>query len=137
MTTRPRVYDFEVAVDQARVARSALGGSPFAREAEWWAEHLVLAGLVRCVLASMDHAARRAGLNCVASGDARATVTKREDGLYGFVAVEASLDVRLAPAPAPGTIPELVAKAEAGCFVGNSLSPKPGYRWVINGQEAT
>jgi organic hydroperoxide reductase OsmC/OhrA len=135
MATRPRVYEFEVAVDEARVAKSALGGSPFAREAEWWAEHLVLAGLVRCALASMDHAARRAGLNSVASGGAQATVTKRDDGRYGFVAVEASFDVRLAPAPAPEAIPELVAKAEAGCFVGNSLSPKPRYRWTINGEE--
>lgn len=135
MATRPRVFEFDVSVDEARVARSALGGSPFAREAEWWAEHLVLAGLVRCTLASMDYAARRAGCNAVGSGTAHGTVTKRDDGRYGFVEIEATFDVRLAPAPGPEAVPQLVAKAEAGCFVGNSLSPEPRYRWTINGEE--
>lgn len=88
MSARPRVLEFEVIVDRDRVARSALGGSPLPREAEWWAEHLVLAGLVRCTLASMDYAARRAGLNSVGSGQALGTVTKREDGLYAFVDIE-------------------------------------------------
>jgi uncharacterized OsmC-like protein len=134
MVTKPRVYEFEVAVDAGRVARSALGGSPLPREAEWWAEHLVLAGLVRCTLASMDYAARRAGCNAVGAGTAHGTVTKRADGGYGFVEIEATLDVQLAPAPSPETLAELVAKAEAGCFVGNSLTPKPRYRWRVNGE---
>ncbi len=60
---RPRVLEFDVSVDRAGDARSALGGNPLPREAEWWAEHLVLAGLVRCTLASMDYSARRAGIN--------------------------------------------------------------------------
>lgn len=137
MATRPRVHEFDVTVDEARVARSALGGSPLPREAEWWAEHYVLAGLVRCTLASMDYSARRAGSNCVGSGAAHGTVTRREDGSYGFVEIEASFDVRLAPAPEPETVPQLVSKAEAGCFVGNSLSPKPRYRWTINGEEVS
>jgi hypothetical protein len=135
MTTRPRVHEFEIAVDEGRVARSALGGTPLPREAEWWAEHFVLAGLVRCTLASMDYAARRAGCNSVGSGTAHGTVTKRDDGRYGFVDIEATFDVRLAPAPAPETVGQLVAKAEAGCFVGNSLTPTPRYRWRINGEE--
>jgi uncharacterized OsmC-like protein len=129
------VHEFDVTVDEARVARSALGGSPLPREAEWWAEHYVLAGLVRCTLASMDYAARRAGCNCVGSGEAHGTVTRRDDGSYGFVDIEASFDVRLAPAPEPETTSQLVAKAEAGCFVGNSLSPRPRYRWTINGED--
>ena len=62
MPTRPRVLHFDVTVDAAGDARSALGGSPIPKEDEWWAEHLVLAGLVRCTLASMDYAARRAVL---------------------------------------------------------------------------
>jgi uncharacterized OsmC-like protein len=135
MTTTPRVHEFEIAVDESRVARSALGGSALPREAEWWAEHFVLAGLVRCVLASMDYAARRAGCNSVGSGRAHGTVTRREDGSYGFIAIDASLDVRLAPAPEPDTLRQLVGKAEAGCFVGNSLAPKPRYRWVVNGED--
>ena len=135
VTTKARVHQFDVAIDRDRVARSALGGSPLPREAEWWAEHLVLAGLVRCTLASMDYAARRAGCNSVGWGEAHGTVTRRDDGLYGFVAVEATLEVQLAPAPDPDTLAQLVAKAEAGCFVGNSLSPKPRYRWIVNDEE--
>jgi organic hydroperoxide reductase OsmC/OhrA len=132
MSTTPRVHEFDVTVDAARVAHSSLGGSPFPREAAWWAEHLVLAGLVRCVLASMDYAARRAGSNSVGAGRAHGTVTRREDGSYGFVDIEATLEVELAPAPED--LHHVVAKAEAGCFIGNSLIPKPRYRWLVNGE---
>jgi uncharacterized OsmC-like protein len=135
---RPRVHEFDVTVDRDRVARSALGGSPLPREAEWWAEHYVLAGLVRCTLASMDYAARRAGANCVGSGSAHGVVTRREeDGRYALVEIETSFDVQLAPAPAPGDLPAIIAKAEAGCFVGNSLAVKPRYRWIVNGEEVS
>lgn len=138
MAVKARVLEFDVAVDSDRVARSALGGSPLPREAEWWAEHYVLAGLVRCVLASLDYAARRAGANAVGSGTAHGVVTKREsDGRYAFVEVEATLDVHLAPAPEAEELEQVVAKAEAGCFVGNSLAVKPRYRWIVNGVELT
>lgn len=136
MAIKARVHEFDVTVDRDRVARSTLGGSPLPREAEWWAEHYVLAGLVRCTLASMDYAARRAGANCVGSGSAHGVVTRREDdGRYAFVEIEASFDVQLAPAPPREELPALVEKAELGCFVGNSLTAKPRYRWTINGEE--
>jgi organic hydroperoxide reductase OsmC/OhrA len=138
MSTRPRVHEFDVTVDRDRVARSALGGSPLPREAEWWAEHYVLAGLVRCTLASMDYAARRAGANATGSGTAHGVVTKREeDGRYAFVEIEATFDVQLAPAPGAEELKEVVARAEAGCFVGNSLTARPCYRWIVNGEEVS
>jgi organic hydroperoxide reductase OsmC/OhrA len=135
MPSRPRVLEFDVTVDRAGDARSALGGSPLPREVEWWAEHLVLAGLVRCTLASMDYSARRAGLNSKGVGSAHGTVTKREDDVYAFVDIETTLEVDLAPAPAAADLAELVAKAERGCFVSNSLTAKPRHRWIVNGQE--
>lgn len=136
MPARPRVLEFDVTVDRDRVARSALGGSPLPREAEWWAEHLVLAGLVRCTLASMDYAARRAGMNAVGSGSAHGVVTKRAgDDLYAFVDIETTLEVQLAPPPEPETLEKVIAKAEHGCFVSNSLSTKPRHRWIVNGEE--
>jgi len=136
MAVTPRVHEFDVTVDRDRVARSGLGGSPLPREAEWWAEHYVLAGLVRCTLASMDYAARRAGANCTGSGEAHGVVTKREeDGRYAFVEIDASFDIQLAPAPEAEVLRGVVAKAEAGCFVGNSLSVKPRYHWTINGEK--
>ncbi len=135
MPARAKVLEFDVTVDQDRVARSTLGGSALPREAEWWAEHVVLAGLVRCTLASMDHSARKAGCNSVGSGTAHGVVTKREeDGLYAFVEIQTALDVRLAPAPDPKVLGELVAAAERGCFVSNSLTVKPQHRWTVNGE---
>ena len=136
MPTRPRVLEFDVTVDRAGDAHSALGGSPLPVEVEWWAEHLVLAGLVRCTLASMDYSARRAGLDSKGLGSAHAAVTKRDDdGLYAFVDIETTLEVELAPAPAAGDLRELLAKAERGCFVSNSLTARPKHRWIVNGQE--
>ena len=96
----------------------------------------MLAGLVRCTLASMDYESRRAGLNIVASGKAHGTVTKREsDGLYAFVDVSTTLEVDLAPAPAPDALREIVARAERGCFVSNSLESRPRHTWIVNGEE--
>jgi uncharacterized OsmC-like protein len=138
MAARPRVLEFDVTVDRSGDARSALGGSPIPREDEWWAEHLVLTGLVRCTLASMGYAARRAGLESTSSGAAHGTVTKRtEDGLYAFVDIRTSFDVNLAPAPEPAEVRELVAKAEHGCFVSNSLKAAPRHHWIVNGEEVT
>lgn len=136
MAARPRVLEFDVTVDRDRVARSALGGGSLPREAEWWAEHYVLAGLVRCTLASLDYAARRAGSNVTGSGAAHGVVTRREeDGRYAFVEIEATFDVQLAPAPDQEALKDLLEKAEAGCFVGNSLTAKPRYSWIVNGEE--
>ena len=120
MPTRPRVLHFDVTVDRAGDAQSALGGSSLPREHEWWPEHLVLAGLVRCTLASMDYSARRAGLDSKGAGRAHGTVAKREDGLHALVAIETTLEIDVAPAPEPAALQELVAKAEHGCFVSNS-----------------
>lgn len=134
MPAQPRVFEFEVSVDRERTARSALGGAALAREEEWWAEHLVLAGLVRCTLASMDYAAHRAGHEVTGSGRAHGTITKREeDGRYAFVSIETQLEVELDPEPAADELAELIGKAERGCFVGNSFSTPATYRWTVNG----
>jgi organic hydroperoxide reductase OsmC/OhrA len=133
VSTRPKVLLFDVSVDRDRIATSGLGGSPIPSDNAWRAEHLVLAGLVRCTLTSMDYAAHRAGLEVAGSGSARGTVTKRdEDGLHAFVEVEVDLEVELDPLPSPAEVEELVAKAEHGCFVGNSLTARPRYRWTVN-----
>jgi organic hydroperoxide reductase OsmC/OhrA len=138
MPARARVLEFDVTVDRAGDAHSALGGSPLPREVEWWAEHLVLAGLVRCTLASMDYSARRSGFNSKGIGSAHGVVTKREsDELYAFVDIETTLEVDLAPVPEPDALRELVAKAERGCFVSNSLIAKPRHRWIVNGREVS
>jgi organic hydroperoxide reductase OsmC/OhrA len=136
MPTRPRSLTFDVTVDRTGHAHSALGGGPLPREDEWWAEHLVLAGLLRCTLTSLAYSARRAGLSSAGSGQAHGTVTKRQDdGLYAFVDIETSLDVQLDPLPEPDATRELLEWAERGCFVSNSLTARPRHHWIVNGQE--
>jgi organic hydroperoxide reductase OsmC/OhrA len=136
MPTRPRVLEFDVTVDRTGDVHSALGGSALPHEVEWWAEHLVLAGLVRCTLASMDYSAHRAGLRTRSEGRAHGKVTKREsDGLYAFVEIETTLEVDLSPTPEPAAVQELLTYAERGCFVSNSLTAKPRHRWIVNGEE--
>jgi organic hydroperoxide reductase OsmC/OhrA len=130
------VLEFDVSVDRERSARSSRGGSPFPREAEWSSEHILLAALVRCTLTSFDHHVRRAGLTAVGSGEAHGVVTKREtDGRYAFVEIEARYDVEIDDAPAPEIVRDLLERAERGCFVGNSLTARPVYRWTVNGEE--
>jgi len=136
MAIKPRVLEFEVSVDRDRTVRSGLGGSALEREDDWWPEHLVLAALARCTLASMDYSARRAGLDVVGSGRAHGTVTKRDDdGLYAFVDIESRLEIELDPPPERDAVRELIAKAERGCFVSNSLETYPRHHWTVNGEE--
>jgi organic hydroperoxide reductase OsmC/OhrA len=136
VAAEPRVLEFDVSVDDDRSSRSALGGTAIAREDAWWPEHLVLAALVRCTLASMDYSARKAGLDVVGSGRAHGTVTKRAaDGLYAFVDIRSELEIELSPMPVREIVADLVEKAERGCFVSNSLTTAPRHHWTVNGEE--
>jgi organic hydroperoxide reductase OsmC/OhrA len=136
MAASARVYEFDVSVDRNGTATSGLGGGRIEREDAWWAEHLVLAGLVRCTLASLKHAARRVDVQVAAAGSAHGTVTKRDEGgLYAFVAIESHYELEVSPAPTPEALAELLARTERGCFVGNSLTARPRYRWKVNGVE--
>ncbi len=132
----PRVLEYDVTVDRDRTARSGRGGSANPAEEAWTAEHLVLAGLVRCTLSSLDYSAERAGLAVVASGQANGTVTRRDDdGRYAFVRIDVHFELELDPATDLVAMKELVVRAEKGCFVGNSLIARPGYHWTVNGEQ--
>ena len=136
MSTTARVLEFDVSVDRERTARSERGGSAISPEESWSSEHLVLAGLVRCTLASLDYSAERAGLEVEASGTAHGVVTRREaDGRYAFVTIDSSFDVALDPSTDRQAVRDLVEMAEKGCFIGNSLTARPRYRWTVNGEE--
>jgi organic hydroperoxide reductase OsmC/OhrA len=132
-----RTLEYDVAVAADGTATSGLGGSPIPAEEEWLAEHLVLAGLVRCTLASLDYHLKQGDLRATRSGRAHGVVTKREDGLYAFVEIEAVLVVDLEQPLGPDEVRALIASAERGCFVGNSLTARPRYRWTVNGEEVT
>ena len=129
-----RTFTYAVSVDRDWTATSDEGGTPIAHEDAWSPEHLVLAGLARCTLTSLRFHAERGRLELDGSADASGTVTRREsDGRYAFVEIAVALDVALEPAP--DNVRELLAQAERDCFVGASLTVKPAYRWVVNGEE--
>ncbi len=135
MAVTARVLEFDVTVDRDRTARSGRGGDAISVDQAWAAEHLVLAGLVRCTLSSLDHSAGRAGLDVAASGRAHGVVTKRDDdGRYAFVRIDVHFELELDAATDPDAVKELVARAEKGCFVGNSLIARPAYQWTVNGE---
>ena len=134
MATDAKTFSYAVSVDRDWTVASDRGGTPIAAEEEWTPEHLLLAGLARCTLTSLRHHARRGGLEMQGSADASGEVTQRvTDGRYAFVRVRVELDVSLTPLPPSPR--ELAAKAERDCFVGASLTAKPRYHWIINGEE--
>jgi organic hydroperoxide reductase OsmC/OhrA len=133
MTTKARELRFAVDLDSAGEFIEE-DGVRLEVPREWTPEHLLLAALVRCSLASFRYHAERAGLTVgTTSGAARGMVTKREsDERYAFVEVDVELAVAIEPEP--DDVPALLAKAERDCFVSASLTVKPRYRWTVNGR---
>jgi organic hydroperoxide reductase OsmC/OhrA len=129
-------FEYAVSVDRERTARSEAGGAAIATDEAWSAEHLLLAGLCRCTLTSLDYHARRADIRVTADARAHGVVTKREeDGRYAFVDVGVELDAVLDPPLAGAELRALLGKAERDCFVGASLTAPPRYRWTVEGEE--
>jgi organic hydroperoxide reductase OsmC/OhrA len=99
----------------------------------WSAEHLLLAALCRCTLASLRFHAERADLSASGTAAASGSVTRRDtDGRYAFVEILCGVDVSLEPAP--DDVAGLTALAERDCFIGASLTVKPEYEWRVNGE---
>jgi organic hydroperoxide reductase OsmC/OhrA len=124
-----------VAARRFEYAVTETAGSPAHADPDWTAEHLVLAGLARCTLASLEFHAERSGTAVAGTSTAQGVITKRdEDGRYAFVEVECSLDVTLEPSPTPDALQDLLDFAERDCFIGASLTSPPHYRWRVNGE---
>ena len=133
---RARVFDYRVSADADWTLHSDRGGSAIGREEAWSPEHLVLAGLVRCTLTSLEYHAKRAGVAVTARADAHGSVTRREeDDRFAFVAIDVAFDVSVEPQLAPDDLRELVTQAERDCFVGASLTASPRYVWRVDGEE--
>jgi organic hydroperoxide reductase OsmC/OhrA len=112
----------------------AEGCDPLELGSHWQAEHLVLAGLVRCSITSLRYHARRTGASVEASGEAHGAITRRqEDGRFAFVDVRCDIEAEIAPAPGGDELRELLAKAERDCFIAASMAISPRYRWIVNG----
>ncbi|HET7045378.1 MAG TPA: OsmC family protein [Gaiellaceae bacterium] len=133
---RAKSFTYEVVVDSAGRLSAEDEGTFVEVGDEWTPDHLLLASVVRCSLASLAFHARRADLDCTASGTARGTVTKPDDEeRYRFVEIDAQLEVELDPALDGEPLAELLARAERDCFVGWSLVSKPTYAWRVNGRD--
>ena len=134
MSDEAKSFDYAVSLDETWDARSDRGGGVLAgaEEASWTPEHLVLAGLARCSLTSLRHHCVRAGIVLTSRASAHGTVTRREtDGMFAFVEIACEADVAFDPKPHDAAIAELLARAERDCFVGESLTAKPAYRWWL------
>lgn len=132
---RAKVFEYTTQLDRGRRVHSE-GGAPVGVPDDWTPEHILLAALLRCITASLEHYAGPAGVAVAISGEAHGTVTLREDaGVFGLVAVEARLDVQLTPLPEPEALQKLLRRAQAGCFVSNSLAVHPDFHWRVNGAD--
>jgi organic hydroperoxide reductase OsmC/OhrA len=110
-------------------------GTPASAEPDWTAEHLLLAGLARCSLSSLEYYAKRVNVEVSGSADADGVVTRRDsDGRFAFIETRVALDVEVQP-PLPGDdLSKLLDSAEYGCFIGASLTATPSYEWRVNGE---
>ena len=135
--SRARVFEYSVAIDGDGRATTGEGAN-LDLPPEWTPEDLVLAGLVRCSLTSFAYHARRAGSQGSGGGSAHGKVTRREkDGRFAFVEIDCRLDVHLDPLFEGDALRELLADAERDCFIGASLTVKPGYNWRVNGGDVS
>jgi len=123
---------FEYAVELDGGGRLTIpGGGQLVPPEGWSADHLLLAALVRCSIDSFAYHARRAGREVSASGSARGTITKSgADDRYRFVSIDVQIDAQLSPRT--NEVDDLIVKAERDCFVGASLTLKPGYEWRVS-----
>lgn len=132
MAVKAKVFEYALALD--REGRVALeGGDAFDLDDTWTPEHLVLAGLARCSIASLRYYAKLRGIEADGTAHTSGRITRRDDGTYGFVTIEVAIDATVSPEP--DDLQELLEKAEWGCFIGASLKPKPMYAWRVNGGE--
>jgi organic hydroperoxide reductase OsmC/OhrA len=131
-TLKPKVLTYAVALDRA--GRFSADDEPPTIELseEWTPDHMLLAAVLRCSVVSLAYHARRAGIDVVASGNAKGTVTIPDgEQRFRFVEVAVAVEVELDPRPDPAALAQLLERAERDCFVGASLVAKPTYSWTV------
>lgn len=134
MKVRAKHFDYWISLDEG--GGLAAEGQPVTLDGDVSAEHLLLAGLARCSISSLEHFAGLKEIEVHASALASGTVTRREeDDRYGFVNITVKLDVTAEPEPPPEELAALLQSAEWGCFIGASVKPAPRYSWRVNGRD--
>jgi len=134
--TADKVLDYSIHLDR-RYRVAADGGDYEQLPRDFAPEHLALAGLARCTLASLAYHAHRAGMKvATSSASVSGKVTKRPtDGRYAFVELDCTLDIELSPEPDAETRQAVLSKAERDCFVGASFTAPVTYTWRLNGRD--
>jgi organic hydroperoxide reductase OsmC/OhrA len=131
-----RAKHFDYWISLGEDGELSADGEPVPLGEDVSAEHLLLAGLARCSIQSLEYFARLRNVELKASAYASGTVTRRtEDDRYGFTDFECRLEVELDGDLPDAELRSLVASAEWGCFVGASLQPAPRYKWRVNGRD--
>jgi organic hydroperoxide reductase OsmC/OhrA len=131
---RAKHFEYWVTIDEG--GSLSTDGSPVELDTDVGAEHLLLAGLARCSISSLQYFARQRDVRLQASAYAAGTVTLRaDDDRYGFTDIECRMEVEFDDELADDDLRSLLESAEWGCFVGASLSPAPRYKWRVNGRD--
>jgi organic hydroperoxide reductase OsmC/OhrA len=131
---RAKHFEYWVTLDEG--GSLVADGEPVELGGDVSAEHLLLAGLARCSISSLDHFARQRDVSLTASAYAAGTVTLRaDDDRYGFTEIQCRIDVTLDGELPEDQLRQLLESAEWGCFVGASLDPAPRYAWRVNGRD--
>jgi organic hydroperoxide reductase OsmC/OhrA len=134
VSLRAKHFEYWISLDEGGTLSAE--GHPVSLTDEVSAEHLLLAGLARCSISSLEHFAAQREIEVEASAYASGTVTRREsDDRYGFVEIDCKLEITLDPEPPADELRKLLESAEWGCFIGASLNPPPRYRWRVNGRD--
>jgi organic hydroperoxide reductase OsmC/OhrA len=131
---KPKLRRYAIAVDATGRPAHEEGGA-LTWDGAWTPEHLLLAALARCSLIALEYHARRESLEVEATAAASGVVGPRDDGAWGFLQIECRIEASFPPDADPARFRPLAARAERGCFIGQSLTPKPRYHWTINGEE--
>jgi uncharacterized OsmC-like protein len=132
-----RAKHFEYWLSHGEDGELSADGEPVPLGEDVSAEHLLLAGLARCSIQSLEYFARQQNVDLTASSAlASGTVTRRtEDDRYGFTDIECRMEVEIGGDLPDDQLRSLVESAEWGCFVGASLHPAPRYSWRVNGRD--
>jgi organic hydroperoxide reductase OsmC/OhrA len=131
---RAKHFEYWISLDEG--GSLVADGEPVELGGDVSAEHLLLAGLARCSISSLEHFARQRDVSLTATAYAAGTVTLRaEDDRYGFTDIHCRIDVTLDGELPEDQLRQLLESAEWGCFVGASLDPAPQYAWRVNGRD--
>jgi organic hydroperoxide reductase OsmC/OhrA len=133
MNVRPKLRHYAITVEGDGTPKQEEGGA-LTWSLLWTPEHLLLAALARCTVLALDYHARRESLDVAATAAASGVVGPRDDGSWGFLEIDCEIDATLSPQPPVDRFQALAARAQRGCFVGQSLTATPRYRWTINGE---